>query len=123
MLYNFSSSIRTGQNKVKEPLMDKELVQRIKNNPKFQELVSKRESFAWKLSIAMLVVYYTFILIIAFSPETFGMKISGVITLGIPVGVVVILIAFILTGIYVKRANTEFDALSREIQEDARRAQ
>lgn len=103
--------------------MDKELVQRIKNNPKFQELVQKRESFAWKLSIAMLIVYYTFILIIAFSPETFAIKVSGVITLGIPIGIFVILFAFVVTGIYVKRANTEFDALSRDIQEDARSAQ
>lgn len=93
-------------------------------NPKFAELVQKRSSFAWKLAIAMLVVYYGFILVIAFSPATFATKIgSGVTTLGIPVGIGVILIAFVLTGIYTKRANGEFDDLTNQIKDDIRSAQ
>lgn len=69
----------------------------------------------------MLAIYYTFILVIAFSPKTLGTPISdGVSTIGIPVGVLIILLCFILTGIYTKRANTEFDALTKEIKEDAR---
>jgi uncharacterized membrane protein (DUF485 family) len=47
--------------------MNKELVDRIKNNPKYTELVSKRSSFAAKLAIFMLVIYYGFILVIAFN--------------------------------------------------------
>jgi uncharacterized membrane protein (DUF485 family) len=50
-----------------------------------------------------------------------GIPISGVITLGIPVGVFIIVIAFVLTGIYVRRANSEFDELNRQIIEEARR--
>ena len=46
--------------------MDNELVKRIKANPKYAELVSKRGSFAAKLAIFMLVIYYGFILVIAF---------------------------------------------------------
>ena len=38
--------------------MDNKLVERIKANPKYHELVSKRSSFAIKLAIFMLVVYY-----------------------------------------------------------------
>ncbi len=97
--------------------MDKALVAKIKSNPKFNELVTKRSKFAWQLSIAMLVVYYLFILIIAFAPSLFAAKISGVITLGIPVGIGVIIFAFALTGIYVKRANTEFDELTHNIKQ------
>jgi len=90
----------------------------IKNNPKYQELVSKRTGFAWKLSIMMLVVYYAFIMTIAFSPETLGTKIGeGVMTIGIPIGIAIIFISFILAGIYVKRANGEFDDLTNEIKE------
>ena len=98
--------------------MNKELVDKIKNNPDYQELVSKRSGFAIKLSIAMLVVYFTFILTIAFNPSALGTPISAdsVTTIGIPVGIVVIIFAFILTGIYTKRANGEFDDLNNKIK-------
>jgi len=99
--------------------MTKEEVERIKNNPKYQELTSKRSGFAWKLSAIMLLVYYAFILTIAFSPETLGTKIGdGVMTIGIPIGVAIIFISFILAGVYVNRANGEFDTLTQEIKDD-----
>jgi len=99
--------------------MTKETIRKIKNNPKYQLLVEKRSSFAWTLSIIMLVVYYTFIMIIAFKPSIFAIKIgSGVITLGIPVGIAIIIISFILAGIYVYRANGEFDKLTQEIKDE-----
>ena len=98
--------------------MTQEDIQRIKNNPKYNELISKRSKFAWILSIIMLVVYYAFIMTIAFSPETLGAKMGdGVMTIGIPVGIAIIFISFILAGIYVKRANGEFDTLTQEIKD------
>lgn len=104
--------------------MSQNVYDRVKANPKFAELVQKRGGFAWKLSIIMLVVYYSFILVIAFSPATFAQKIgSGVTTLGIPIGLSVIVIAFVLTGIYTRRANGEFDELTNQIKEEARRAE
>lgn len=97
------------------------MIEKIKNNPKYKELLTKRSKFAWTLAIIMLVVYYTFIMVIAFSPETLGAKLgSGVTTVGIPVGVAIIIIAFALTGIYTKRANTEFDDLANSIKREAR---
>lgn len=99
--------------------MTHEQVEQIKNNPKYQELVSKRSSFAWTLSVIMLVIYYTFIMIIAFNPEVLGAKTGeGVMTIGIPVGVAIILIAFALTGIYVRRANGEFDELAQQVKDE-----
>jgi len=81
--------------------------------------VAKRTRFAWMLSAAMLVIYFGFIFIIAFAPKSLGTPIgSGVTTIGIPLGLFVIVSAFVLTGIYVHRANTEFDAITREIVED-----
>jgi uncharacterized membrane protein (DUF485 family) len=99
--------------------MDKSLVEKIKANPSYQELISKRSSFAWKLTITILVVYYAFILFIAFSPETLGASLSGgMTTVGIPVGIAIIVFAFVLTGIYVKRANSEFDDLTNKVKDD-----
>lgn len=101
--------------------MKQEIVKQIQENPKYQELVSKRSKSAWTLSIAMLVVYYAFILVIAFDPSLLGIKMGdGVMTIGIPIGVLIIVFAFMLTGIYVRRANGEFDELSREIKESVK---
>ncbi|MEK7991892.1 MAG: DUF485 domain-containing protein [Thiotrichaceae bacterium] len=102
--------------------MQQDLVERIKSNPKYEELVSKRTSFGWMLSIIMLIIYYAFILVIAFNPSVLGTPISddSVITIGIPIGIAIIVSAFILTGIYVVRANGEFDQLSSQIKEDAK---
>ncbi len=97
-----------------------EMIEHIKHNPKYQLLVTKRSKFAWTLSIVMLIVYYAFILTIAFDPSALGKPLSenSVTTIGIPIGIAIILIAFALTGIYVKRANGEFDDLSREVKEE-----
>ena len=104
--------------------MTQETVNKIKNNPKYQELVTKRSKFGWTLSIIILVVYYAFILFIAFSPETLGTKISpdAMMTWGIPVGIAIIIFAFVLTGIYVKRANSEFDGLLNDLKAELKGA-
>lgn len=102
--------------------MNKELVDRIKNDPDFATLTAARSRFAWILTIIMLVVYFAFILTIAFDPSILGTPLSegGITTVGIPVGITVIIIAFALTGVYVRRANTEFDELTNRIKEKAK---
>lgn len=102
--------------------MNLDVFDRVKGDRRFQELVAKRTRFAWVLSAAMLVIYFGFIFIIAFAPKSLGTPIgSGVTTIGIPLGLFVIVSAFVLTGIYVHRANTEFDAITRQIIEDLKR--
>ena len=102
--------------------MNHELVDRVKNDPNFQKLVRERSKFAWKLTIAMLIVYFSFILTIAFNPSALGTPLGDdtVTTVGIPVGIAIIIFAFGLTGIYVKRANTEFDDLTQKIKDNAK---
>ncbi len=102
--------------------MQDHTIERIQQNPKFQELVRKKSGLSWLLSVVMLVIYYGFILVIAFSPTTLGQSLSGgVTTIGIPIGIMIILSVFVITGIYVRRANTEFDQLTREVVEDAKK--
>lgn len=96
--------------------MQDDLVQRIASNPKYQELKAKRSRFGWWLTLAMMLVYYGFILLVAFNKEFLSQKLGdGVITMGIPVGFGVIIFTIVITAIYVKRANTEFDDLSNEV--------
>ena len=96
--------------------MNKDLVQKIKSNPKYQELVSKRNSFSLKLSLFILVMFYAYIVVIAFDKELLATKIGeGVMTVAFPVGAAIIIISFITTLIYVNRANNEFEDLTNEI--------
>jgi len=98
--------------------MNKELVEKIKANPDYQKLVKTRTGFAIKLTISMLVVYFAFILTIAFNPSLLGTPMSSdsVTSIGIPIGVAIIIFSFILTGIYTQRANGEFDDLTKKIK-------
>ncbi|HRY07817.1 MAG TPA: DUF485 domain-containing protein [Hyphomicrobiaceae bacterium] len=99
--------------------MSPEEMQRIRSHPAYEELVRKRTSFGIVLTIIMLVIYFGFVLLIAFDKSLLATPIgAGVTTVGIPLGVFVIVSAFVLTGIYVRRANSEFDALTRQISED-----
>ena len=103
--------------------MNNDLVQKIKSNPKYIELVSKRSSFSLKLSIFVLVMFYAYILVIAFDKELLATKIGdGVMTLAFPVGAAIIIISFITTLIYVNRANGEFEDLTNQIKDDVKDA-
>jgi uncharacterized membrane protein (DUF485 family) len=96
--------------------MQADLAQRIAAHPKYQELKSKRTSFGWVLTIAMMVVYYGFILLVAFKKDFLATRLGeGVMTMGMPIGLGVIVFTIVITAIYVKRANSEFDQLSEEI--------
>ena len=96
--------------------MDIDLVKRIAGNPKYQELKAKRSSFGWWLTLAMMVVYYGFILLVAFNKELLSRRLGdGVMTLGIPIGFGVIIFTVVITAIYVRRANSEFDILTAEV--------
>ena len=96
--------------------MKPELVAKIKSDPNYMKLVNARSSFGWALTWSMLAVYYGFILLIAFNKELLSAKIgTGVMTWGIPVGLFVIVFTVIITGIYVRRANTQYDDLTTAI--------
>jgi uncharacterized membrane protein (DUF485 family) len=96
--------------------MELELARRIAGHPKYQELKAKRSSFGWWLTLAMMVVYYGFILLVAFNKEFLSQRLgAGVMTVGIPIGFGVIVFTVVITAFYVKRANSEFDDLTADI--------
>ena len=101
--------------------MSSDIAKKVRANPKFAELVRTRSSLGLKLTIATLVLYYGYILLIAFDPKLLGTKLgAGVMTLGMPVGLVVIILSFVLVGIYVKKANAAFDRLTQQIVEETK---
>jgi uncharacterized membrane protein (DUF485 family) len=97
-----------------------DVVERIRVHPKYLELRRKRNVFGWSLTVAMMVVYYGYIALIAWNKPFLSQPIgSGVTTIGIPIGMGVIVFTILITGYYVRRANSEFDALTRAILEEA----
>ena len=96
--------------------MDIDLTTRIANHPKYQELKAKRTSFGMWLTLAMLVVYYGFILLVAFNKPFLATRLgAGVMTYAIPIGFGVIVFTVVITAIYVRRANSEYDTLTEQI--------
>jgi uncharacterized membrane protein (DUF485 family) len=94
------------------------LLERVQNDPQFHELVRRRSRLAWILTASMILIYFGFVLTIAYNKPFLAQSLAGgVTTVGIPIGIGVILSAFVLTGIYVARANTAFDDLTRQIIE------
>ena len=86
--------------------------------PEFRELVRRRSRFAWLLTAAMLVIYFGYILLIAFDPDFLAQPVAGGTTsIGIPIGIGVILAGILLTALYVRRANREYDRLTRALRE------
>ncbi len=92
------------------------MVARIRANPKYQQLTARRSSFGWMLTILMMVVYYGYISLIAWNKPFLAQPVgSGVTSVGIPIGMGVIVFTIVITGLYVRRANTEFDELNRQL--------
>lgn len=96
------------------------MLARIASDPNYEQLRSRRLRFGWTLTIIMLIIYYGFITLIAFSKETLAEPLgTGVTTWGIPIGFGVILATIILTAVYVMRANREYDELTDRIKREA----
>ena len=100
--------------------MESNLVLRIAAHPSYQRLKARRSRFGWWLTAAMMVVYYGFILLVAFDKPLLASRLGeGVTTLGMPIGLGVIVFTIVITGIYVRRANGEYDRLTAEILKEA----
>jgi uncharacterized membrane protein (DUF485 family) len=97
-----------------------DLTTRVLRDPRYHELKSKRSRFGWLLALAMMIVYYGFILLVAFNKPFLATRLGeGVTTIGMPIGLGIIVFTVVITAIYVRRANSEFDALTEQIVKEA----
>ncbi len=95
--------------------MDQTLTPHMRDNPDFKELERTRGQLGKILTAIMLVIYFGFVLMVAYAPKLMATPVWGSVTLGFPLGLGVIIVAIALTGFYVLRANAEFDTLTRRI--------
>ena len=96
---------------------------RITANPKFLEFVAMRSTYSIIMAIVSAAAYYGFILLVAFNKEFLATKIGEgyTMSIGVPIGVGVIAFTIVLTWIYVRRANTEFDAINEALIKEAQK--
>ena len=100
--------------------MDLKLAEKIKSSATYRELVRKRSKLGWTLTALVLVVYYGYVLLIAFDKDLLAAKMgAGVMTWGMPIGLFVIAFTVVITGLYVRHANRNYDELTDQIKREA----
>lgn len=99
------------------------VLDRITANPKFHEFIAMRSRYSIIMAIISAAAYYGFILLVAYNKEFLATKVSegATMSIGVPLGVGVIVFTIILTWIYVRRANGEFDATNEAIIKEAQK--
>ena len=97
--------------------MSSSMYAHIRRNPRFAELVAKRTRFAMILSVVVLTLFYGFVMLVAFAPELIAKRLSegSNLTFGVAAGLFQFVFFWVLTLIYVRRANGEFDNINNEI--------
>ena len=103
--------------------MSSEIYDRIQKNPKFKELVSKRERLAWTLTGIVLVLFFGLFMTVAFYPSVLAIRLGeSYVTTGLLIGFFEFIFFWALTAIYVRRANSEFDALTEALLRESMKA-
>ena len=103
--------------------MSSEMYDRIRENPKFKELVSKRERLAWTLTGIVLVLFFGLFMTVAFNPTVLAIRLGeSFVTTGLLFGLFQFILFWILTAVYVKRANADFDALTEQLLRESMKA-
>lgn len=98
-------------------IMERETAKRILEHPEFRRMARKKSVLGWGFSALVFVMYVVYIAFIGISPESFAVPVSegGITTWGIYIGLFVIVFSFVITGIYVRKANGEFDRMTRRV--------
>jgi uncharacterized membrane protein (DUF485 family) len=79
-------------------------------------LAASRWRVAIALTIAMMVVYFGFILLVAFNKPLLGTEVTAGLSLGMLLGALVIVTAWVLMWVYVRWANTHYDAAIEDMR-------
>ncbi|SDO13930.1 DUF485 domain-containing protein [Pseudomonas jinjuensis] len=99
--------------------MTSQELERIRQHPDFVQLVRRKQRLTWSLTLAMLAIYYGFVLLVAFFPDVLGRPLNGGVTsVGMLVGVIIVLLSFALTGIYVRHTNSVLDPLNDRLKQE-----
>lgn len=92
----------------------------IRQLPEYAALTRARKKIIWPLALATIIAYFALILTIAFNPSALGNPIGdGVTSIGMLLGLGIIVFCMLITGIYVYYANRVLEPLTRAIRQKA----
>jgi uncharacterized membrane protein (DUF485 family) len=80
-------------------------------------VAARRWRVALALTAAMVVLYFGFITLIAFNKHLLGRLLAPGLSLGILLGALVIVCSWLLTWVYVRWANTRYDAALHRLKQ------
>jgi uncharacterized membrane protein (DUF485 family) len=90
----------------------------ILKDPEFQRMVRMKNGISLTLTLVQLVLYFGFIMLVAYAGRTFlAAKITASTPLGIPIAVGTILLSWFLTGFYIRWANSTYDPMIRTLRD------
>ncbi len=85
------------------------------DDPQFRDLVRRKQKLSLTLTAIIFVVYFGFMGLMALAPDVLAAP-TGAATLGIPLGIGIIIFAWMLTGVYVRWANGAYDAMVARVR-------
>jgi uncharacterized membrane protein (DUF485 family) len=97
-------------------------LKKVGDRPAFRRLSLERNCLGALLAVIMAALYFTFICVVAFSPATLAAPVyaGSVISLGVVLGVALMVSGLVLTAIYVAYASLRIDpmvsSLGKEVQ-------
>lgn len=103
--------------------MSNPLYENIKRDPRYAQLVRERARFATMLALLVIGVFFAFVLLVAFVPGIIALRLAegSNLTVGIALGFAQFVFFCVLTWVYVRRANSNFDPRNAQIVQDALR--
>jgi uncharacterized membrane protein (DUF485 family) len=90
------------------------------NDADFKLLSGQKNTVSLVLAMLELILYFGFVALIAFNKSFLSAKLSGAITVGIPIAVGTILLSWVLTGVYILWANNKYDVLVKKVRDKVR---
>ncbi len=98
-----------------------QVIEHIERQPRYHQLVKERARWTWTLLVIILVAYAGLMISIAVRPDWLRIPLGGgnVLTIGWPLAAGMIVLAWLLMGLYVQRANSRFETLKEAILRDA----
>jgi uncharacterized membrane protein (DUF485 family) len=112
-----AARLRWSISSYREDRMSSAIYEQIRSNEKYPLMVARRRRLAGGLAAIVLGVFFLFILVVGFYPALLARPVSegAVTTVAVPIGVAMIVVFWLLTGYYVKRAAREFEQIKKDI--------
>lgn len=88
-------------------------------NTQFKNMVKARNRFAMFLSFSVLLMYFIFIGIARFYPQILAQTLGDrVMPIGMPIAALVIILSWLITGIYIYITNQYFDRIKAKLKQE-----